>query len=444
MSTTWAPFWLDTWTPAPLDVERVDSSSNSGTDVQTIDVNVPTGTAIGDTVLAWFNMRSNTDPVTPSGWTKLGQWESDSGSAGAQLALYKRDITTTPPAQWTFDAGASNRWNVILTTYRNVIDIQLGDPNFGSPGDTATALSMTPGGDGMLLMGVTSRDNSNSTPSGMTLFQSDEGSASEGYVWDQVISSNPTGDKSTTFPGTTQWVAIQVALLDAVVVVTDPQYIAPHSAAGGDGIPSLTLDKPANVVDGDLLMAIVSLRNTEVVDTDPWGTDNYWFLGSSGIGSATIATYIYWWRASSEPADYTWTFNASTKTAGAIIAFRNIVATGDPIDDWDWVQYDGTQGTTYTLPEISTSAAPTMLVLFGSIRDDGDWTSPGDPVFRLNKGSSGGNVSVGVATELNWGAGLTGTRYLVNDAADNGVGVMLALKPTSAGGVEFVGWGIPI
>jgi hypothetical protein len=90
-------------------------------------------------------------------------------------------------------------------------------------------------------------------------------------------------------------------------------------AIGGS---SVSLNVPAGVQPGDVLVAQVAVRGA-----GPIGTPTGWSLVRRDVGGTSIAQASYthvvpYWPA--EPASYTWTFNAGTNAAGGIADYIGV------------------------------------------------------------------------------------------------------------------------
>jgi hypothetical protein len=107
------------------------------------------------------------------------------------------------------------------------------------------------------------------------------------------------------------------------------------AAAGNASTSSLTLRRPVGTVEGDQLIAAVTLRGgTTARVTAPSG----WTLVRSDAISTTMAQAVYRHRAAaSDPASWTWTFSKKESAAGTIGAYDGVdptnpigAATGSP------------------------------------------------------------------------------------------------------------------
>src|SRR5207247_5544398 len=120
-----------------------------------------------------------------------------------------------------------------------------------------------------------------------------------------------TNGAGTSYPGTTHILALR--------------------GVGAGGSNTLTINKPAGVVQNDVMIASISVGPSTVTITPPAGwtlvrrTDN-----ASGT-SNSLAVYKLL-AGAAEPASYSWTFSPSnTGAAGGIMAFSG----ADPVLETD-------------------------------------------------------------------------------------------------------------
>ena len=154
--------------------------------------------------------------------------------------------------------------------------------------------------------------------------------------------------------------------------VIDPAiaYVTAGGGNNGAGTTTLVITKPAGVVENNLLVAQVTVRGGTGIGaiTSPGWT-------STAPGWATLrqdytnvnASQTFWKVAgAAEPANYTWSWGATTaKASGGIIALKG-VDNAAPVDQFGG-SINGTSTNNILAPSITTQTANTMLIgLFGS------------------------------------------------------------------------------
>lgn len=131
-------------------------------------------------------------------------------------------------------------------------------------------------------------------------------------------------------------------------------------ASHGSAPSSLNVTKPTGVVDGDVMVAFVTISGDKTISVVPTGWNT---IGSQTTGTATgdVTTAAYWRRASGEGASYTWEFSAGVDCAIAILAYSGVLASGSPINTSN---YNIITGSTLTpaCPSVTPSTAPSLVL----------------------------------------------------------------------------------
>lgn len=133
------------------------------------------------------------------------------------------------------------------------------------------------------------------------------------------------------------------------------------AVAGGASLSSLTIAKPAGVVQGDVLLArVVNRNNATATVTPPAGWSQ---LRSDQSASQLKAWVFYKVAGAAEPANYAFAIDLASNMAGSVVAFAN-VDSANPIDTHSG-QKNGLVAT-FDSPPITTSAADGVAVWFGA------------------------------------------------------------------------------
>lgn len=204
-------------------------------------------------------------------------------------------------------------------------------------------------------------------------------------------------------------------------------------ATSGAG-STITLSKPTNTADGDLLVAACYWRNASGTPTPPSG----WTL--LGVLNTTYETFGMWYKAvptaSAETAT-TYDFAISTGTQRIVgIMFRVIGVNLSAIQDsyGSLAAYTGTASV--VLPQVTTSAADTLLIGYAinnanTTGTPSAFTGPGSMTTIESRTSDNGTSAtstIWVGTQVLAAAGATGTRTAtMSPAAANSGGIMVAL-----------------
>ena len=84
---------------------------------------------------------------------------------------------------------------------------------------------------------------------------------------------------------------------------------------------TLPVNKPTGVVNGDVMLATITTRDTAVTTLTGWNV-----IGATTNTAGTLRTSYFWKVAASEGASYTWTIGSS-KASVTIIAFSGVDTT---------------------------------------------------------------------------------------------------------------------
>jgi len=211
---------------------------------------------------------------------------------------------------------------------------------------------------------------------------------------------------------------------------------AASTVSGTSGSNSLVVNVPAGVVNGDFMIAAISIRDTgsgATMGTPAAG----WTLLRPMMNGTWSYLYMYTRVANAEPASYTWSFTAKTRSEAGIVAYSG-VDTASPVIVDDFVtQANWTD--TYVTPSITTTANNAMIVTTFSIGGATPSLSinpPGGMTERYDIVI--GNTSVGTqetADAVQPVAGASGQKTATASASGAqaaGVAHIMALRP--AGG----------
>lgn len=137
-------------------------------------------------------------------------------------------------------------------------------------------------------------------------------------------------------------------------------FVAAASAAHTSSSSTLTLNKPAGVQQGDVLIAVVGVVDETITNPTGWTTlETLTTAHAKGHLAYKVA-------GASEPTSYDWTLNQSQDdVAGSLVAFRG-VDTGAPVRDSAVAEVNNT--TTPASPALTGTQATDMVVAFGSGR----------------------------------------------------------------------------
>ncbi len=251
------------------------------------------------------------------------------------------------------------------------------------------------------------------------------GSGETQRCWDRYVSDR-SGAIGANIPNAVFFVEFNAGEQTRYAVSGAQQGITFRGAASAsrDGASSLTISKPAGVVDNDVLIAAISVRGGSATTiTAPAG----WTLVRRINNGTTLALAIYRKVASAEGASYAWNFSPARDASGGIQAYAGVDTTA-PVDVENGQPTPS--GLSHSTPSVTTTVPNTMLVTSFAIALDTTWTPPTGQTERYDV-FSGGTTSEG-NDQLQIAAGASGVKTAT--AADDTVGAahILALRPGSA------------
>ncbi|MEK7413807.1 MAG: hypothetical protein AAB263_10885, partial [Planctomycetota bacterium] len=137
-----------------------------------------------------------------------------------------------------------------------------------------------------------------------------------------------------------------------------PVFRAAASGSAATGVLTLTIARPANTVENDVMVAAIGVSANTPTITPPSGWTLVRQTDNTAANANSLAVY-YKVATASEPANYSWSFSASTGSVGGIQTFYN-VDIANPID----VENGQTTASSasHATPNIATTVANTMVV----------------------------------------------------------------------------------
>lgn len=204
----------------------------------------------------------------------------------------------------------------------------------------------------------------------------------------------------------------------------------------GSGL-GITVNVPTGTVDGDLLVAIVSIDNSEdtLPITAPAGWTQIFQHGQTGGGQSALGV---WWRiASSEPSSYSFSWTPAEEAFGAILRVVGAHLAA-PIHVWG---YSGViNDASPTAPSVTTTVDNTLVLRIVSL-DGNDHVEP-SPLSSLHPAGTTGRFELitspapdpggtfgGAADEAQTSAGATGTAVFTITASEGWIAATVAIRP---------------
>jgi hypothetical protein len=411
-----------------------------------------TGLVSGDVIIAHIALRGGTNngPITPpsASWNLVDRM--DSGTS-VTLAVYSLVAGASEPASytWSWTSGAV-RAAALMRNFSGVDTSAPVDAHAGATESVASTSHSAPSVNAaypneMRVVGIAEPAGSLcGSITGLTgQYLSSTGSGGNGsqvgesyfYSWQVFLPAGPTGAATATcgndIAATHQLTLkpLQTARTCTVTaklkLLTRIERRSTSTAILNLG-PSISINAPAGVVPGDVLVATVAKSGAEVLTT-PAG----WTKVDSVLDNSTMYLGLYWRvAASGDPASFSWTWAGGTSryAAGGISAYAN-VDNDNPVDGHAPAGVSNT--TSFPAPTITTTFINDMIVTAHAVNaNNTNWTPPAGMNERLDLvAGSGSFVSIEQNDFLQAFAGATGAKTATSSVTGGGGGITLALKP---------------
>ena len=353
---------------------------------------VPASTVPGDLMIYTITFTDGTGfTVTPqtAGWTLIRR--TDNGTT-IGLVSYWKVYQAGDPATFNVTFSAQTRCLGVLATYSGVdgttpIDVENGQTTASATTHATPSVTTTGANRLVVTTHIVHSVATWTAPAGMTervdFSNNGSGQAVESMEFNDLpqASAGATGAKTATATvgdvGITQITTLRPASTCGITAtlkqVTPPKYRSSSSATVLSGT-TLTINKPANLAQNDVMIAAIA-ANQVLVTPAGWT-----FMGQ--YTSGTLRTNLYRRTAtSSEAASYSWTLNATGYGAGAISAYHDVDTT-TPIDVFNGAAT--ASGTSHTTPTLTTTRSDEMMVSSFSIGVDDTWAPPAAMTERVD------------------------------------------------------------
>lgn len=193
------------------------------------------------------------------------------------------------------------------------------------------------------------------------------------------------------------------------------------------GLTTWTVNAPASVGDGDLLIAYLGRSGTSrSVTSAPSG---WTLLGGAAVDDTDTRLWVYWKLASSEGASWDWTFDATPGRGTAFVVRVTGANQTTPINQ----SSAGTtaSGTTHVSPSITPSVSACLIVsvvLIDTKVRDADFAAAAGTWDDRAEGQSSGTLVMSLATKTQTAAAAL-THSWTSDSADTSNQYILAVAP---------------
>lgn len=220
----------------------------------------------------------------------------------------------------------------------------------------------------------------------------------------------------------------------ASAVGNTPTLISSVSAStGASGAASLTINRPANVTSGTVLVAQLALKGGVSASGAVTAPSGWTLVDSTSSGGTSPLTQAVYWKVAgaSEPASYTWSWTNAVRGTGGMAAFGN-VDTLNPIDSWG-VQ-SATAANSFTLPTITLNSTNVMLVaaLASSYTNSHGTPTGMNELYDLTTGAGPNGITSSYATAAQVTTPTSGARSATSVQTADNIAHVLALRAAGA------------
>src|SRR5438874_3383276 len=206
------------------------------------------------------------------------------------------------------------------------------------------------------------------------------------------------------------------------VGVADPgaTHILALKGSGGSS-NTLTINKPAGVVQNDVMIASISVGPSTATIAPPSGWALVRRMDNANGTSNSLAVYSKV-AGAAEGASYDWTFSSgNTGAAGGIMAFSG----ADPVLETD-SGVNTASGTASATNSVTTALSNTMIVTSHGIGSASTWTPPTGMAETVD--ATGGSAALEMNYVLQSAAGASGTKTASATVVGTGNAHILALR----------------
>lgn len=199
------------------------------------------------------------------------------------------------------------------------------------------------------------------------------------------------------------------------------------------GSPTLTINKPTNTSEGDIMFAFLCMFAYNYPNSVPTG----WTLLQKNYGGSYCSLY-YKIVTSSEPSSYSWGWELSSKCSGIISTFRGGFDKNNPINTSSNGTYT-TSNTTIRASSMNVSKSNCPLIFMCSIYNNSsaDYTPPTNPTGwseKFDNGGSAGDYYYEVCSMIWSSSGSTGNIDATASVSTEGKQAFaIALNPEQSG-----------
>ena len=452
---------------AYVSYEGCTETKSGGTNVTSLNIAVPAGTASGDLLIASISTDGNRTINTPAGWTALDN--SVVGAGAVTLGVFSRVAGGSEPGSYTFSWTGGERAIGIIMRFTNATGNLVFATNSGFNGapqapsvNTTTTMGGNTEDENNLILRLAAWDDDDeqnnpfSIIGGHTNINQDQASggnssSSGSAAFIQQATAGASSGTANFSNGNEQWATMTVALEPNAPVpipffcpgidgaITGGQLVVLEQCTqfkSGFDDDAITIDKPSLAAEGDLMIAVVNTDGSEIPFTISPVADGFTLIRQDESGGITFAIYSKF-VGSAEPANYTWDLASDEQRIAYIMLFTG--ASGKILPDPTIPFNSGTNASPLS-PAITTAINNTLVLRMATSDDDDISINPsvvipgGAPPFVNITSDSSGLFGSAVSTQAVYRnaetAGTFGTEnFTINTANEFWKAITLGVEP---------------
>lgn len=388
-------------------INRITATSNT--------VIAPSGIQNGDLLVAVvFTDTSGQTVIPPTGFNSL----CSDASLNSTVVIASK-TASNESGDYTFTFSSSAKTSASILVYRNATAVNTVGTAEKTASPTGVAASITPTYAGVLCCAFSTMSASTVTtpPGGLIQRALSTGGAPGTAIYElSNKQASATSAYSIVWSGAASVASVQFQVTNEPTVA--PEFVASASAQTTISVTTLTVNKPAGTLEGDLMVAVMC---SDGLTNATWTGDIGWteIVDQALQPNVRIA---YKAAGGSEPSSYTFTSTNTSTKSGAIITYR-------------YAAYGTISGTITTggnplvLTNISPSESQSILLAFGA-RAAASITlgTPTSMTARVTDNNA--TAPSYIVCDQPVAKGPTGARSMSSGSTSNVAGIMLSIKPT--------------
>lgn len=284
-----------------------------------VSVSAPPGIVNGDLLIAITYQTATISPATnpivtpPSGFLQIYTELSANTRATVNVK-----VAASESGSYVFTSPYSGLFRALILVYRNATQVNTISGINRTSSATATALSLTPTYEGVLVASFSSSTSNSITtpPASMEQRLAPSGGALYAAVYDVPQPVATSGNKTLVWGATGDVTGIQLQVTTEPTVA--PEFVASANTQNSVNSDTLTINKPTGTIQNDLMVAVMEASG----NSPAWSGDTGWTEAADQLLTPSLRV-AYKVAGASEGGTYTFTASKVGQIlSGAILTYR--------------------------------------------------------------------------------------------------------------------------